>query len=165
MRYLMPYPILLLASAVATAQDIPKDLDVYGEVYPAACKAKEREALKASLMALNEPDTQKLWQAIETVLCGPGTAANERLVKQMLASRVKATDEGTGSEPSVQRRPPTLELARDLMAKGQAWSASLVRQDEGLELQYWPNEACVYGVTFVYRSKRWWISQTGSACD
>lgn len=83
----------------------------------------------------------------------------------MLASRFKTTDEGTGSEPSVQRLPPTLELARFLMAKGQAWRASLVPQDEGLELQYWPNEVCVNGVTFVYRGKKWWISQTGSACD
>ena len=134
MRYLMPHLILLLASAVATAQDIPQDLAVYGEVYPAACKVKEREAPKASLVALKEPDTQKLWQAIEAVLCGPGTAANERLVKQMLASRVKTTDDGTGSEPSVQRRPPTLELAPDLIAKGQAWRASFEPQDEGLEL-------------------------------
>lgn len=76
MRQLLPCPILLLASAVAIAQDISQDMDVYEEVYPAACKAKELEALKASLAALKEPDTQKLWQAIETVLCGPGTPAN-----------------------------------------------------------------------------------------
>lgn len=165
MRQLLSYPILLLASAVATAQEIPEDMEAHGEVYPATCKASERKLLKASLEALKEPDTQKLWQAIDTVLCAPGTAANERLVKQMLASRIKTTDEETGSEPSLGSRPATLELARKLMAKGQAWRANIQSQYEGLELQYAPNEACISSVTFVYRGKKWWISQTGSACD
>lgn len=165
MRLLLSYAILLLSCAAASAQEVPQDLEAYGEVYPAACKASERKALKSSLEALKEADTQKLWQAIDTLLCAPATPANERLVKQMLASRVETLDEDTGSEPTVRRRPPTNELAQELMAKGQAWRATIELHDEGLVLQYAPNEACISSVTFVYRGKKWWIFQTGSACD
>jgi len=80
------------------------------------------------LDALKKADTQKLWQTIDTLLCSSATPANERLVKQMLASRVKTLDEVTGSEPTVRRRQPTNELARELMAKGHAWRASIEPQ-------------------------------------
>jgi len=165
MRPLLSFPILLLAAAAASAQNVPQDMEAYGVVHTAACKPTERKALKASLDALKEPDTQKLWQAIDTLLCAPATPANERYVKQMLASRVKTTDEGTGSEPDVQHQPPTAKLAREVMAKGQAWSAAIDSRAEGVVVRYAPDEACIASVTLTYRGKKWWISRAGSACD
>ncbi len=170
MRQFLQYAILLPAGALCwaaavAARDIPADLDVYGEVYPNACKPTERKARQASLAALKEPDMQKLSQAIDTLLCAPGTPANERDVRQMLASRVKTTDEATGSDAEVRRRRPSPELAREVMAKGDAWGATVEPHEDGIVVHYWANEACVASVVFSYRGRKWWISRAGSACD
>lgn len=159
---------LLGATATTTTTAAPQalaDLDVHGNRYPHACKAGERKALKASLDGLKLPATPALWRAVDTLLCAPATPANVRQVRLLLGPRTKMVYEGTGSDPDVAYLPPNEELVREVMAKGQAWRATLEWRGDGVALQYAPNEACIAGVLLSHRGGRWWIAEGGSACD
>ncbi|MCA1247188.1 hypothetical protein [Massilia sp. MS-15] len=154
-----------ITTAATAAPQAHEDLDVHGERYPHACKTGERKALKASLDRLKLPATPALWRAVDTLLCAPATPANARQVRLLLGPRTKMTYEDTGSDPDVVYLPPSEELVREVMAKGQAWRVTVEWRGEGVALQYAPNEACIAGVLLAYRGGKWWIAEGGSACD
>lgn len=83
----------------------------------------------------------------------------------MLAKKVKVELESTGSEPSYEVVLRTDELIDNTMAAGEAWAAHIHNKVDKIKLHYFANEACVRGVTFSYRQRKWVIDEVGEACD
>ncbi len=134
--------------------------------YAATCSPKEKKILRASLLEKQLPAQEQAWRLIDTLLCAEKTPANQRLIRNAMAKKIKAQHDGTGQETSFETITPSDEAAEGLMAGGSAWQATFeAAQSDGWKVYYWSDEVSVTGTTIDYKKGKWIIIEHGSASD
>lgn len=134
--------------------------------YANTCSPKEKKLLRAALLDSKVPDQEKAWRLIDSLLCAEKTPANQRLIRNAMARKIKAKYDGTGQDTSFETITPSDEAAERLMAGGAAWQASFEpAESAGWQLSYWPDEATVSSYTIDYKKAKWIITGYGSASD
>jgi hypothetical protein len=56
-------------------------------------------------------------------------------------------------------------LIKSLLAKGEAWKATISSEPTKIILSYYPNEACISSRTLKLINKRWRLVEMSGACD
>lgn len=161
--------VLLLCMTSTFANAAPKTyppMTQYGQEYANACSPNEKKALRASLVKLKIPDQEQAWRLIDTLLCAEKTPGNQRLIRNVMAKKIKAQYDGTGQDTSFATITPSDEAAEQLMAGGSAWDASFrTAQSDGWEVSYSSDEVSVTSTTIDYKKGKWLITEHGSASD
>lgn len=160
-------PILFgvtLSSGVMAASNYPS-LEMHGWTYANACSKPAQQVLRQAISKVKVEDLPAVWRAVQALLCAPRTGPERVYLASMFAKKVKKELESTGSKPSYEVVPRTDELINDTMAAGEAWATDIQIQVDEIKLHYFANEACVRGVTFSYRGRKWVIDEIGEACD
>jgi hypothetical protein len=140
-------------------------LSMQGEEYPNACSQAELARLKESVLNDRVRKAQQVWRLIETILCGPDNNANRAYIKSMIKRNIKVKTQSTGDEPNFKMILRSEEVAREIMAVGEAWDVTIRADAEMLTLQYFENEACMKGVRFMCINSQWIIYEISGACD
>lgn len=153
-----------LSSGVMAANNYPS-LTMHGWTYSNACSKPEQQVLQQAVLKADVKNMPMVWRAVQALLCAPRTGPERAYLASMFAKKVKKELESTGSEPSYEVVPRTDEVINDTMAAGEAWAADIQIQVDEIKLHYFANEACVRGVTFSYRQRKWVIDEIGEACD
>lgn len=153
-----------LSSGVMAANNYPS-LEMHGVTYANACSKPEQQVLRQAISKAGVENLPAVWRAVQALLCAPRTGPERAYLGSMFAKKIKQELEDTGSEPSYEVVARTDELIDRTMAGGEAWAAHIHTEVDGIRLQYFPNEACVRGVTLSYRRTKWVIDEVGEACD
>ena len=153
-----------LSSTVMAANNY-RSLEMHGWTYSNACSKPEQQVLRQAVLKADVKNMPVVWRAVQALLCAPRTGPERTYLASMFVKKVKKQLESTGSEPSYEVVPRTDELVNDTMAAGEAWAANIHIGVDEIKLHYFANEACVRGVTFSYRQRKWVIDEIGEACD
>jgi hypothetical protein len=140
-------------------------LSVYGEIYPNACTPAEMKKLQDMLAMGKAQEAQQLERTIEVILCAPDDESNRPFIRKLVPVKVRQTVESTGDKPTTKMVLHSEDLITNLMATGNAWSATVRVEGTEVTLDYWANEACVKGVTFSFSHSKWNVSELSEACD
>jgi hypothetical protein len=134
--------------------------------YANTCSPKEKKILRAALRDSKVPDQEQAWRLIDSLLCAEKAPANQRLIRNAMARKIKAKYDGTGQDTSFETITPSDEAAERLMAGGAAWQARFEpAESDGWQLSYWADEATVSSYTIDYKKAKWIITGYGSASD
>jgi len=174
MPKLLPRRFVFLAMAILVSVTLSSgvmaannyiSLEMHGWTYANACSKPEQKVLRQAISKAKVKNSLAVWRAAQALLCAPRTGPERAYLASMLAKKVKVELESTGSEPSYKVVPRTDELIDNTMAAGEAWAAHTHNKVDKIKLHYFANEACVRGVTFSYRQRKWVIDEVGEACD
>ena len=156
---------LFLAVIVALAQACAAQeptLTIQGDEYKSACAPIEREALKQQIVqAAMGREEEGLTTLVLAVLCGKDGKANE-IVRQASVVPLKLTSTSTGSEKAT---VTTIARAKLTAYAAAAWNASVETADDGVEVHFYKNEACIETLTFRNLAKTWRLAAIAQACD
>lgn len=167
-RLLMFFAFIFSVSAwpckVAHADGTNPPLLIYGTSYPNACSPSEQlELWKAIYGKVKDGALAK--RALYAILCGPRTGPERVFFASLFPLKVREKFEGTGQEPSAEIVRRSDELIDRTAAAGEAWGARVEVTQDQIKLSYYPNEACISGVTLSYRRAKWVIDEIDGACD
>lgn len=85
--------------------------------------------------------------AIGLILCGDHNPYNTKRMISLIDNVVVTSSDGTGEEKIKGDSEKKTDIAKDMMAVGRAWDATLIFDENEVKLQYFANEACVKSVT------------------
>jgi hypothetical protein len=156
--------VLSLSSADIEAQDY-KPLTKHGSTYPNACLPEETKELQGDLNSKKIPEPDKVWVAVELILCSQKNKSNLKRVSELVTKKILAASESTGDAPQSEVVGRTEKIVSDLMAAGQAWDAGIRLEEGDVVLRYFADEACVKSARLTYTRNRWLVSRIGEACD
>ena len=162
--------LMLLCTGLAHVQERPagikKTLDVHGVKYANACTTDARKALRKSVWRVaGGRDASGAWRLVETLLCAPDSKASRRYLTGVLPAQIRSVSWGTGQDEiskSVRRDGRLIEA---LLAKGEAWDATVKSESTEVSLSYYPNEACIKTRTLRFVNRRWRLVKISEACD
>jgi hypothetical protein len=163
--------LILLCAGLAQAQErspkIKANLNVQGDEYTSACSPRERKKLRQSVTraARRSRDANGAWQLVETLLCAPDSKANRRYLTSVLPPKIRFKSSGTGQDDTSELIRRDGDLVKSLLAKGEAWNATISSESTEIILSYYPNEACIRSRTLTFTNKRWRLVELGEACD
>jgi hypothetical protein len=166
-KFFLSFFILLAnADSFASNKDTSHSkLTMHGEVYENSCDPTGKHELVSSIVKSSTKDPRILQEAVELILCAEDTPQNVKKVIRFIDKVITTTYEGTGEEKVVGKSSAKLEVARDIMAKGRAWSTTLQFNDNEVTLQYFSSEACVESLKFRNSKSSWLVQEIGGACD
>lgn len=162
--------LMLLCTGLAQAQESPpkvkNTLNVHGVEYANACTPDGRKALRKSVWKVaGGRDASGAWRLVETLLCAPDSKASRRYLTSVVPAEVRSVSWGTGQDDiskSVRRDGRLIEA---LLAKGEAWHATVKSESTEVSLSYYPNEACINTRTLSFVNRRWRLVTISEACD
>jgi hypothetical protein len=163
--------LILLCSGLAQAQgrspEIKGDLYVQGDAYKNACTPGGRKTLRQSVKrtAGRSRDANGAWRLVETLLCAPDSKAGRRYLTSVLPPTIRLKSSGTGQDDTSELIRRDGELIESLLAKGEAWNATISSGSTEIILSYYPNEACISSRTLKFINKRWRLVEMSGACD
>lgn len=163
-RQISVWPLLLalLLCVYATQAGACEPLLIQGDKTECACSQNGWAGLESQLGKLpGVASPQELSSLVRGFLCDSGprsTRALHRSTPQLIASQVW----GKRQDSTPQRRLRRSEIAP---RAGQAWDASVKKDDERVLLTFAPNAACVTGVAFVHQTSGWLLVGVEDACD
>jgi hypothetical protein len=163
--------LILLCTGLAQAQggspEIKGNIYVHGDEYTNACSPRERKKLQQSVKraAGRSRDANGAWQLVETLLCAPNSKASRRYLTGVLPPKIRFKSSGTGQDDTSELIRRDGELVKSLLAKGEAWHATISSESTEIILSYYPNEACIRSRTLTFTNKRWRLVELGEACD
>jgi hypothetical protein len=140
-------------------------LVMHGEGYENSCAPKEKLELMSDIQKNVKRDSRVLQTAIDLILCRSESHQNTKKVANFIDKVVTTTYEGTGEDKVVGMARIKMEVAKEIMAKGRAWSTTLQYNDDEVTLQYFSNEACVKSVKLRHSENSWLVYDIGGACD
>ena len=165
----LSYLILLctgLAQAQGRSPEIKRNLYVHGNEYANACSPSELRTLQQSVeRAAGSRDANGAWRLVETLLCAPDSKARRRYLTSVLPPKIRLKSSGTGQDDTSELIRRDGELIESLLAKGEAWKATISSESTRIILSYYPNEACISSRTLNFIHKRWRLVELSGACD
>ena len=169
-RIVIGYLILLctgLAQAQEGSPEIRGNLYVQGDEYKNTCSPSERKKLQQSVKraAGRSRDANGAWRLVETLLCAPNSKASRRYLASVLPPKIRYKSSGTGQDDTSELIRRDAELIKSLLAKGEAWNATISSESTEIILSYYPNEACIRSRTLNFTNKRWRLVEMSEACD
>ena len=163
--------LILLCAGLAQAQgrspEVKSNLQVQGDEYPNACSPGERKKLQQSVKraAGRGRNADGAWRLVETLLCSPDTKASRRYLAGVLPPKIRRKSSGTGQDDTSELIRRDGELIGSLLAKGEAWKATISSEPTEIILSYYPDEACISSRTLKFINRRWRLVEVGGACD
>lgn len=163
--------LILLCAGFAQAQErspeIKGSLYVHGNEYTNTCSPGERKKLQQSVKraAGRSRDANGAWRLVETLLCAPDSKASRRYLSSVLPPKIRFKSSGTGQDDTSELIRRDGELIESLLAKGEAWNATISSESTEIILSYYPNEACIRSRTLNFTNKRWRLVELSEACD
>ena len=162
--------LMLLCAGLAQAQESPPEikrtLEVHGVQYANACTPDGRKALRKSVWSVaGGRDPRGAWRLVETLLCAPDSKANRRYLTGVLPPKIRVKSSGTGQDDTSELIRRDGELIESLLAKGEAWKATISSESREIILSYYPDEACISSRTLKFINKRWRLVEMSGACD
>jgi hypothetical protein len=132
-------------------------LNMQGSIYPSTCVFEERTTLRRSLRSLKCPDEEKAWKIIEMILCAPSNKTTRSYLEKHISNKLK-------------NKYSASERSEKIFAFTKAWDATLgadlsVRNNIGISLLYFSNEACVKEFALEYDKNKWMIYKISEVCD
>jgi len=140
-------------------------LMMHGESYENSCHPVDVDKLRKALLMSKVRSAEQLWHAVNVLLCSRDNGADVVYITKMFPSRIRRRAEGTGADPIIGTVQRSRAVVDEVIAKGQAWDATLRNEGKTVILQYFKDEVCVHGVDFMFVNRRWMISEIGQACD
>ena len=164
------YLILLcpgLAQAQGRSPETKRNLQVQGHEYTNACTPNKRKTLQQSVKraAGRSRDANGAWRLVETLLCAPDSKAGRRYLTSVLPPKIRFKSSGTGQEDTSGLSRRDGELIKSLLAKGEAWDATISSESKEIILIYSPNEACSSSRTLNFINRKWRLVEMSEACD
>ncbi|WP_143084485.1 hypothetical protein [Massilia yuzhufengensis] len=169
----LKHAMILLASTIypmsAYSQDSNADyppINIQGLEYANACSPDEKKDLRRLLFQKKIKDAGTAWELIDLLLCAPFTNENSKKMQNATFKKIRMELEGTGEAgPSIKMRYINPALVEALLAKKEAWDASLSVSDEIIKVHYFGNEYCVQERVIKYSKRKWKLFSYGQACD
>jgi hypothetical protein len=160
--------IIYFTAQIAVASNVnpryPK-LIMHGNSYNNSCAPVQRKELMRKIEKNVLLDKVILQAVVDLILCGSDTPQNTTKIAASIAEVVTTNYEGTAEERIIGKTSDKIEVAKDLMAKGRAWSSTLQFNDDEVTLQFFSNEACVESVKLRHSKNLWVVYEIGEACD
>jgi hypothetical protein len=163
--------LILLCTGLAQAQErspeIKGNLNVQGDEYANACSPGARKKLQQSVKraAGRSRDANGAWRLVETLLCAPDSKASRHYLTSVLPPKIRFKSSGTGQDDTSRLIRRDGELIESLLAKGEAWNATISSESKEILLSYYPNEACIRSRTLNFINKMWRLVEMSEACD
>jgi hypothetical protein len=126
-----------------------------------SCVGARRQELLQDVALIAEHRRPKEARAlVEALLCGTDRASARRALSHM-PKKLTLRSGGTGQEDSL----TLVDRTADLRLRGKAWSADVEKEDRGMSVNAWANEACIKAFRLRYWHDRWLVVQVSEGCD
>ena len=153
---------MLIALTPARSAQVTS-LAIQGVEYRSACSPSEWNRLKAQIAEASAGrQDEVLTGLVFTILCGRGARA-DGVMRQASLPLIERTIADTGPD-----QPVVGKIAREQLRAyaAAAWSASAQASDEGVQVNFYRNEACIEALEFRrVGSKTWRLVALTQACD
>ena len=141
-------------------------LAVQGVEYANACSPEGRKALRKSVWRVaSGREAAGAWRLVETLLCSPNSKASRRYLTSVLPAEVRSVSSGTGEDEISESVRRDGRLINSLLARGEAWHATVESESTEISLSYYPNEACINSRTLRFVNRSWRVAKISQACD
>ncbi len=155
--------VLLSVSMSTQAEPLAEEtLTIEGDSYRPTCVTSQWQALQRDIAsAAAGVGVDRLVSLVHIALCDNGPKADEALRQaSVVPMRLSSTSTG-GDKTFIEQLP----RARIHAFSGAAWNASATASDEGVDVAFYRNAACIETLSLGPRGHAWRVVAMAQACD